>query len=189
MSTAAQTTAAVGQAPRLGSTVITDPSGAAMSGRTPVRTLGQDEFFKLIAAQFSYQDPLNPQKDTDFIAQMAQFNTLEQTRQMQSDISGLRTQFEESQASLLLGQVVSLKDPATGNTVEGIVSEVRSNSGRSQVVVNGTPYDFQNVQSVQLYPSQQGVHAAPPAPSLPSDPLPFGGDATLTGPVFRPGIP
>jgi flagellar hook assembly protein FlgD len=73
-----------------GSTALTDPSGAQITGRKPNRTLGQDDFFKLIAAQFSYQDPLNPQKDTDFIAQMAQFNTLDQTRLMQSDIAGLR---------------------------------------------------------------------------------------------------
>jgi flagellar basal-body rod modification protein FlgD len=177
---------AAGRAPTLGQTVISDPSGASMSQRTPVRSLGQDEFFKLIAAQFSYQDPLNPQKDTDFIAQMAQFNSLEQTRQMQTDISGLRGQFEGSQANLLLGQVVSLKDPATGNRIEGIVSEVRSNGGRSQVVVNGVPYDFQNVQSVQLDLTQPTV-SQPTA--LPSSPLPFSGEAAVTGPVYRPGMP
>ena len=153
-----------------------DASGAQSTGRAPKRTLGQDDFFKLIAAQFSYQDPLNPQKDTDFIAQMAQFNTLEQTRLMQSDIAGLRTQFSESQASLLLGQIVNIKDPTSGNTVQGLVSEVRNNSGRSQVVVNGTPYDFSAVQSVQL--DAQGV---------PTAPLPFAATGEpVVGPVYRP---
>ena len=169
---------AAGTATAPAATRITDPSGAQMSGRTPVRTLGQNEFFKLIAAQFSYQDPMNPQKDTDFIAQMAQFNTLEQTRLMQSDIAGLRTQFAESQASLLLGQVVNVKDPTSGNIVQGLVSEVRNNSGRSQVVVNGTPYDYSTVQSVQIQPDIQ---------NLPASTLPFVGNGEpVAGPVYRP---
>jgi flagellar basal-body rod modification protein FlgD len=167
------------QAPVLGSTAITDPSGAALSGRVPVRTLGQDDFFKLIAAQFSYQDPLNPQKDTDFIAQMAQFNTLEQTRLMQGDISGLRTQFQGSQANLLLGQYVQLTDPATNRNIEGLVTEVRFNDGRPQVVVGDVPYDLSRVRNVLIQPTTpqaipQGVQT-----------LPYNGEAPISGPEFR----
>ncbi len=172
-------------APRPPATQMSDPSGAVMFKRTPVKTLGQEEFFKLIAAQYSHQDPMNPQKDTDFIAQMAQFNTLEQTRLMQSDIAGLRTQFQGSQANTLLGQVVTLKDPATGSTVEGMVSAVRANGGRSQVVVNNTPYDFETVQSVQMYPAGPSV---PLSQILPPTTLPFIGNTPLSGPVFRQGI-
>jgi flagellar basal-body rod modification protein FlgD len=122
-----------------------DPSGAEFQGRKPNRTLNQDDFFKLIAAQFSYQDPLNPQKDTDFIAQMAQFNTLDQTRLMQADLSGLRSQFKGLQANQFLGPWVSLQDPATKSTVEGLVSEVRFNGGEPQVVVGEVPYDLSRV--------------------------------------------
>lgn len=167
-------------APALGATTITDPSGATLSGRTPVRTLGQDDFFKLIAAQFSYQDPLNPQKDTDFIAQMAQFNTLEQTRLMQSDISGLRSQFQGSQANLLLGQYVQLNDPATNHDIEGLVTEVRFNNGSPQVVVGEVPYDLSRVRNVLIQPTQ-------PQQSAPqtTTPLPYTGDAPISGPQFR----
>jgi flagellar basal-body rod modification protein FlgD len=122
-----------------------DASGAQSTGRAPKRTLGQDDFFKLIAAQFSYQDPLNPQKDTDFIAQMAQFNTLDQTRLMQADLVGLRSQFKGLQANQFLGQWVSLQDPATKATVEGVVSEVRFNGGDPQLVVDDVPYDLSRV--------------------------------------------
>ena len=129
----------------IGSTTTTDPSGAQLVGRKPNRTLGQDDFFKLIAAQFSYQDPLNPQKDTDFIAQMAQFNTLDQTRLMQADLAGLRSQFKGLQANQFLGQWVSLQDPATQSTVEGLVTEVRFNGGNPQLVVGDVPYDLSRV--------------------------------------------
>ena len=154
-----------------------DPSGAEFLGRKPNRTLNQDDFFKLIAAQFSYQDPLNPQKDTDFIAQMAQFNTLDQTRLMQADLSGLRTQFKGLQANQFLGQWVSLKDPATKATIEGTVTEVRFNGGEPQVVVGDVPYDLSRVTLMRapdapvVAPANPGSNAGTPsAPSIPVGP-------------------
>lgn len=139
-----------------------DASGAQSMGRRPNRTLGQDDFFKLIAAQFSYQDPLDPQKDTDFIAQMAQFNTLDQTRLMQADLSGLRSQFKGLQANQFLGQWVSLQDPSTKATVEGVVTEVRFNGGDPQVVVDDVPYDLSRV--TMLRPSGEAA-VQPAAPT------------------------
>lgn len=153
-----------------------DASGAQLIGRRPNRTLGQDEFFKLIAAQFSYQDPLNPQKDTDFIAQMAQFNTLDQTRLMQSDLSGLRSQFKGLQANQFLGQWVSLQDPATKATVEGVVSEVRFNGGDPQLVVGDVPYDLSRVQLMR----------SPTDTAAPKSPGPTAGGGSATGPQPSP---
>ena len=59
---------------------------AADTSRVPIQTLGQNDFLKLLVTQMTSQDPLNPQKDTDFIAQMAQFSSLEQSKTMASDV-------------------------------------------------------------------------------------------------------
>src|SRR4051812_31489374 len=72
---------------------LTDPAArAAAANRSPVQTLNQDQFLQLLVAQLTSQDPLNPKQDTDFIAQMAQFTGLEQTKSMQQDIAAMHSE-------------------------------------------------------------------------------------------------
>jgi flagellar basal-body rod modification protein FlgD len=53
----------------------------------PSKDLGKDEFLKLLVAQLSNQDPLDPLKDADFVAQLAQFSSLEQLENMNSNMN------------------------------------------------------------------------------------------------------
>ncbi|WP_102346942.1 flagellar hook assembly protein FlgD [Bacillus sp. Marseille-P3661] len=53
---------------------------------TPSNSLGKDEFLKILMVQLQNQDPLNPMEDKEFIAQMAQFTSLEQTTKMASSL-------------------------------------------------------------------------------------------------------
>ncbi len=118
------------------------------SARVPTQTLGQDDFLKLLVAQMSSQDPLNPQKDTDFIAQMAQFSTLEQSKTMASDISGLRSDQQMSRAGSLLGQTVTVMPGGTSDPVTGVVSSVQTTSAGAKIVVNNTAYTLDQVALV-----------------------------------------
>jgi flagellar basal-body rod modification protein FlgD len=119
--------------------------------RLPMQTLGQDDFLKLLVAQLSAQDPMNPQKDTEFIAQMAQFSSLEQTRSMQSDIAGLRGEQQVLQANGMIGRTVALQD-STGATITGVVSGLSLATGTPQIMVNGQAYPLSSLLGITAPP-------------------------------------
>ncbi len=115
--------------------------------RSPVSSLGQEDFLKLLVAQLSAQDPMNPQKDTEFIAQVAQFSSLEQTRAMQAELSGMRAEQQVQQAAGLIGRTVTVRGEG-GQIVSGPVSGLNLETDAPRLVVNGTPYGLETVLSV-----------------------------------------
>ena len=118
--------------------------------RIPSKTLDQNDFLKLLVAQMTTQDPLNPKADTDFAAQMAQYTSLEQTKAMGQEIVGLRDQQALLQASTLLGRTVEIQSGTT--TVSGVVSAVHVAEGTPTVVVNGREFDLSLLLSITPTP-------------------------------------
>jgi len=89
--------------------------------------LGREDFLKLLITQLQNQDPLNPMQDTEFIAQMAQFHTLEEITEL-NDSVGL------SRAFNLVGKYVfaSVNEDGVNRLIGGIVEKVS--------VINGEVY-------------------------------------------------
>lgn len=79
-------------------------------------SLGQDAFLQLLVTQLQYQDPLNPMDDKEFVAELAQFSSLEQLTEINTGIGNLTTQGTQQQ---LLGAVnfIGKTIEATGNAV------------------------------------------------------------------------
>jgi flagellar basal-body rod modification protein FlgD len=152
--------------------------------RVPVRTLEQDDFLKLVVAQLTTQDPLNPQKDTEFIAQMAQFSQLEQAKTMQSDIAAMRSEQTFLQANSLLGRSVELRD-AQGTITHGTVTSVQFSGGTPLIVVNGQPRYLDEVISISPATADPGT---PPAgnPTPPTTVTPPGVPPVTLDPVVTP---
>src|SRR6266542_704728 len=64
-------------------------SSAAGTGAVAKNTLGKDEFLKLLTAQLANQDPLQPVDNQAFIAQLAQFSSVEQLQNLTSRLDTL----------------------------------------------------------------------------------------------------
>ena len=110
--------------------------GASTSGTTGTEateatksTLGKDDFLKLLIAQLTHQDPMNPLEDKDFIAQMAQFTTLEQITNMNTNVKNLEA-LSRGNAVSYIGRTITFTKQAedeaeVAKTVEAVVTAVR----------------------------------------------------------------
>jgi len=104
--------------------------------RTPVREAGNDldrnAFLNLLITQLRHQDPLNPMDDREFIAQLAQFSSLEQ-------MQNLNSTFNRFQAFNMIGQTVMGfgRNPVNGQVREifGRVDSVRVQNGEPILVL------------------------------------------------------
>ena len=105
-----------------------------------MKTLGQQDFLKLLAVQMQSQDPMNPMKDTDFIAQMANFTSLEQMKNLTTSFDSFINQQRSVDAQTYLGKTVTLLDSDKG-LISGSVSGVTFESGEPRLIVGGKSYD------------------------------------------------
>jgi len=133
-----------------GINTLTASDTAETASRLPVQTLGQQDFLKLLVAQLTSQDPMNPKQDTEFIAQMAQFSALEQSKSMQTDMARLRGDQQMLQAYSLLGQTVELQVEGQ-DPVLGTVSAVQNEAGTPKLMVEGKSYSLDQV--LVVYPT------------------------------------
>lgn len=75
----------------------------------PQKTMGQEDFLKLLTTQMQNQDPTNPVDNTKMIADMAQFSSLEAMKQLNDTVSSMSQMFKTNQAvqaSVLVGKDV-----------------------------------------------------------------------------------
>ena len=114
-------------------------------GRMASNQLGKDDFLKLLVTQLSNQDPLSPMENTEFIAQMAQFSSLEQMTNMSNNFERLSTLMNTSAATETIGRAVEIEVGDT--TVIGVVEAV-TREANPQLKVNGQLYDMNRVKAV-----------------------------------------
>ncbi|MFP4375878.1 MAG: flagellar hook assembly protein FlgD [Spirochaetales bacterium] len=120
----------------------------ALTNQRQAKTeLGKDEFLKILMTQLTNQDPTEPMQDREFIAQMAQFSSLEQMTNMADQFKQLGGILQSSQAMGLLGRTVDIT--LGGRLITGEVTEVTGGEF-PQVQVNGNYYDYENVQRVRV---------------------------------------
>ncbi len=99
------------------------------------QNMGKDDFLKLMVAQLKYQNPMEPSKDLDFIAQTAQFSSLEQMTNLNTKVIELISSNKQLYANTMIGRQITWTDE-DDNIKSGIVSKVELNDGEPVLIAN-----------------------------------------------------
>ena len=103
--------------PTIGGAPVYDPSATRASGNSK---LGKNDFLNLLVTQLRYQNPLEPLKDSDFIAQLAQFSSLEQLQSINSSLlysAELDYILSQTIANTMATTIIGKEVVADGNTI------------------------------------------------------------------------
>ncbi len=111
--------------------------------------LDRDAFLKLLITQLRNQDPLSPMEDKEFIAQLAQFSSLEQMQAVNRNLDVFIRGQVAFQAVGLIGRTVEAADPETGEMVTGAVESVQFQSEQPLLKVNGRDIPLGYVVSIE----------------------------------------
>ena len=139
-----------------------DSLGSAVSGSTGNQSLGKDAFLQLLVTQLKNQNPLDPQDNTAFVAQLAQFSSLEGITTLNDTVTSLSGNFQSSQAlqaSSLVGRSVIVQtgeayvDPASEKPFNGTVVVQDANSNP---VISITNADGEVVRTIDMGTQKAG---------------------------------
>jgi len=133
--------------------------GLIAKGQT---SLGREDFLQLLVAQLQNQDPLNPQQNYEYVAQLAQFSTLEQTTTINDNLDALILQsrgMSNAQVSTMLGaeatvagSIITLDGKGMGTTLAFALGE-----GSTTTTVRIQDANGNTVRTLELGPKAQGA--------------------------------
>lgn len=101
----------------IGNQPVYDPNATQAVNQT---RLGKDDFLNLLVTQLRYQDPLEPLQDSDFVAQLSQFSSLEQLENINTNLgysNELDYVLSQTIANTMATTIIGKEVEATGNSV------------------------------------------------------------------------
>lgn len=90
---------------------------------------------RIILTQLTYQDPLKPMDNFQFVSQLAQFSQLQQSQTLNEQVTNLLSSQAATQATSLLGRTIDFVAQTGGATQAGIVRTVSFARGQPEVTV------------------------------------------------------
>lgn len=101
---------------------------------TAAAQIGIQDFLKILVAQLGNQDPLKPMDNQEFVTQLAQFTSLQQTQEMNDKLGQLLSAQATTQSVGLLGKTVDITN-TSGGTSTGSVSALNFASGEPRLTI------------------------------------------------------
>jgi len=124
--------------------------------------MGKDEFFKMLIAQLQNQDPLNPMDGTDFTAQLAQFSSLEQLTNVNSNLEAV-TAYQKLMSGVQAVSLIGKEITAEGNTVKASGSSVDITYNLPEDVSEGTVSIYKTdgtfVETIKFENQGEGINS------------------------------
>ena len=108
--------------------------------------LGFEDLLKIVLTQLTYQDPLKPIENFEFVSQLAQFSQIQQTQTMSDRLLGVLQAEATSQATTLLGRRVEI--PSGPVTITGKVISVTFTNGEPRLTLETS--DARTIANISL---------------------------------------
>ncbi|MHA6915590.1 flagellar hook capping FlgD N-terminal domain-containing protein [Ralstonia pseudosolanacearum] len=115
---------------------IAAASSATGTSSSQVNNLNMQDFLKVLLTQLTYQDPLKPMDNQQFMAQIAQFTALGQSQQMNSNIETLVSNQASLQSVGLIGRTVDIT--TSSGIVTGTVSGLSLSGTSPQLTIKAS---------------------------------------------------
>jgi len=127
------------------------------------QSLGKDAFLQLLVTQLKNQNPLSPQDNGAFVAQLAQFSSLEGINTLNDSVNAISSNFSSSQAlqaSSLVGRSIIIQtDKAMVDTSKSMTGSVDVTAATGNVSVKITDKDGNVVRTIEMGAQSAGTQS------------------------------
>lgn len=122
------------------------PPSSQTNEATDAFGLGFESLLRIVLTQLTYQDPLKPMENFEFVSQLAQFSQIQQTQDMARSLETLVSAQATAQAASLLGKAVDI--PAGILTLSGRVTAVSFSNGAPAITIETA--EGQTISNINL---------------------------------------
>ena len=139
------------------SSVAQSDGTTTLANESDRATISRGEFLKILVAELSYQDPMEPMSNADMAGQMAQIESLRASSELSEGFGTLLRRQDIASAGTMIGREISGLT-ASGESVEGLVERVTISSDAVSLIVDGFTVPIENVLEIEQYvaPVEEG---------------------------------
>jgi flagellar basal-body rod modification protein FlgD len=111
-------------------------------------TMGRDQFMNLLVTQMRNQNPLDPINDSEFIAQLAQFSTLEGVEKLNTSFDDMLKLQQLTQGANLVGRVAVFDRPESAEQGRGLIQAVSMIGQKLNLIIGNELVPLESVRGL-----------------------------------------